>query len=78
MSASSPSGDQLFTVEILYIGRVAASWGLAWPGREVDDLALKNPTDVKLYIGCHPGSGTVQGRTHPLPGFVRRVVVLQK
>ena len=39
---------------------------------EVNDPALKNPTDVKLYIGCHPGSGT------PLPGFVRRMVVLQK
>ena len=45
---------------------------------EVDDLALKNPTDVKLYIGCQPGSGTVQGQTLPLPGFVRRMVVLQK
>ena len=43
---------------------------------EVDDPALKNPTDVKLYIGCHPGA--VQGRAHPLPGFVRRMVVLQK
>ena len=45
---------------------------------EVDDPALKNPTDVKLYIGCQPGSGTVQGQTLPLPGFVRRMVVLQK
>ena len=43
---------------------------------EVNDPALKNPTDVKLYIGCHLGA--VQGRAHPLPGFVQRVVVLQK
>ena len=43
---------------------------------EVTDPVLKNPTDVKLEIGCRPGAA--QGRTHPLPGFVRRVVVLQK
>ena len=42
----------------------------------VNDPALKNPTDVKLYIDCYLGA--VQGRAHPLPGFVRRVVVLQK
>ena len=40
---------------------------------EVNDPALKNPTDVKLYIGGPPGI-----HSHPLPGFVRRVVVLQK
>ena len=44
--------------------------------REVTDPELKNPIDVKLKIGCRPGAA--QGRTHPLPGFVRRVVVLQK
>ena len=43
---------------------------------QVKDPALKNPTNVKLKIGCLPG--TVQVRVHPLPGFVRRVVVLQK
>ena len=43
---------------------------------EVRAPVLKNPTDVKLKIGCHLGA--VQGLPHPLPGFVRRVVVLQK
>ena len=44
--------------------------------REVTDPELKKSTDVKLEIGCRPGAA--QGRTHPLPGFVRRVVVLRK
>ena len=35
---------------------------------EVTDPVLKNPTDVMLFIG----------NPHPLPGFVRRVLVLQK
>ena len=43
---------------------------------QVKDPALKNPTNVKLKIGCRPGAA--QGKVHPLPGFVRRVVVLQK
>ena len=42
---------------------------------EVTDPVLKNPTDVKLEIGCRPGA---QGLYRPLPGFVRRLVVLQK
>ena len=43
---------------------------------EVTDLELKSPTDVKLFISCPPG--VAEGQVHPLPGFVRRVVVLQK
>ena len=43
---------------------------------EVTDPVLKNPTDVKLYIGCPPGAAA--GVVYPLSGFVRRVVVLQK
>ena len=43
---------------------------------EVNEPALHNPTDVKLSIGCYQGAG--QGRAHPLPGFVRRVVVVHK
>ena len=43
---------------------------------EVTDPVLKNPTDVGLYIGCSPRAALRQ--VHPLPGFVRRVVVLQK
>ena len=43
---------------------------------EVNEPALHNPTDVKLTIGCHQGAG--QGGAYPLPGFVRRVVVLRK
>ena len=58
-----------------YFLSLAVGGGHALRG-EVNDPALKNPTDVKLYIGCHLGA--VQGRAHPLPGFVRRVVVLQK
>ena len=46
-------------------------------GREaVTDPELKNPTDVELYIGC--SQRAAQRQFHPLPGFVRRVVVLQK
>ena len=58
-----------------YFLSLAVGGGHALRG-EVNDPALKNPTDVKLYIGCHLGA--VQGRAHPLPGLVRRVVVLQK
>ena len=43
---------------------------------EVNEPALHNPTDVKLSIGCYQGAG--QGRAHPLPGFVRKVVVVHK
>ena len=54
----------------LAVGGEHVGWG------EVTDPVLKNPTDVGLYIGCSPRTALRQ--VHPLPGFVRRVVVLQK
>ena len=52
---------------------------------QVTDRVLKSPTDVRLNIGCPPRKVVANYpllvgpySVHPLPGYVRRVVVLQK